>query len=54
MPAGTVYMGVIWDDAAWQLVKQGKLGGLSLGGKAIRVDGTESDGELPSMGGGNT
>jgi hypothetical protein len=37
LPAGTTYMGVIWDEAAWPLVKQGKIGGLSLGGRAVRV-----------------
>lgn len=37
MPAGTVYMGVQWSQEAWPLVKEGKLGGLSLGGRAIKV-----------------
>lgn len=37
MPAGTVYMGVRWDDDAWPLVKAGKLGGYSIGGKAVHV-----------------
>lgn len=40
-PAGSVMMGVVWDDAAWDLVKQGKLGGLSLGGRAVRVANAE-------------
>ena len=48
MPAGTVYMGIVWDEDAWPLVKAGKLGGLSLGGRAVRV---ASPGiELPDMG----
>lgn len=37
MPAGTVYMGVVWDEEAWPLVKTGKLGGYSLGGRAVKV-----------------
>jgi hypothetical protein len=39
MPAGTVYAGVIWDRDAWPLVKNGRIGGLSMGGKAVRVKG---------------
>jgi 2'-5' RNA ligase len=49
MPAGTVYMGVIWDEDVWPLVKSGKIGGLSLGGRAVRVDAGNLD-ELPDMG----
>ena len=37
MPAGTVYLGAVWDADAWPLVKAGKVGGWSLGGKAVRV-----------------
>lgn len=37
-PANTVFMGVIWKDWAWELVKSGKLRGYSIGGKAKRVD----------------
>lgn len=37
MPAGTVYMGIKWDEGAWPLVKAGKLKGLSLGGRAFVV-----------------
>jgi len=36
-PANTVFMGVIWKDWAWELVKQGKLRGYSIGGKAKRI-----------------
>lgn len=36
-PKGAVMMGVIWDDDAWAMVKDGSLGGLSLGGRAVRV-----------------
>ncbi len=28
MPAGTVYMGVVWDEDAWPDVKKGKFTGL--------------------------
>jgi 2'-5' RNA ligase len=37
-PAGTVYMGVIWQPWAWELVKDGKLRGLSMGGHARRME----------------
>ena len=48
MPAGTIYMGVIWNEESWPLVKAGKLTGLSLGGKAVRV--ATPDADLPHMG----
>jgi hypothetical protein len=37
MSAGTVHMGVIWDEDAWPLVKAGKINGYSLGGRAVRA-----------------
>lgn len=37
-PAGTVFLGVIWDDWAWALVKEGQIRGLSIGGTAWRVE----------------
>lgn len=49
MPAGTVYMGVVWDEAAWPLVKSNKITGLSLGGRAVRVS-TPDAADLPHMG----
>jgi hypothetical protein len=36
-PENTVFMGVIWEPWAWELVKSGKLRGYSIGGKAARV-----------------
>jgi hypothetical protein len=48
MPAGTVYMGAIWDAEVWPLVKSGKLAGYSLGGYAMRVD--EGSADMPDMG----
>jgi hypothetical protein len=36
-PAGTVFLGVIWKDWAWELVKMGKILGYSIGGKAERM-----------------
>jgi len=36
-PANTVFMGVQWQDWAWKLVKEGKLRGYSIGGKAQRI-----------------
>jgi hypothetical protein len=37
-PANTVFMGIVWEPWAWKLVKEGKLRGLSIGGKAQRID----------------
>jgi hypothetical protein len=36
-PANTVFLGVQWDEWAWDLVKSGKLRGYSIGGKAVRM-----------------
>lgn len=36
-PPGTVFMGVIWDEETWPLVKAGKISGYSLGGTAVKV-----------------
>lgn len=36
-PAGTVFLGVIWEPWAWELVKEGKLSGYSIGGRTDRV-----------------
>lgn len=36
-PAGTVFLGVVWKDWAWELVKMGKILGYSIGGKAERM-----------------
>jgi Putative phage serine protease XkdF len=37
-PKGTVFLGVVWEPWAWELVQKGKLTGLSIGGKAVRVN----------------
>ena len=36
-PANTPFMGVVWEDWSWQLVKEGKLRGYSIGGTARRM-----------------
>jgi hypothetical protein len=36
-PPNTVFLGVQWNDWAWDLVKSGKLRGYSIGGKAVRM-----------------
>jgi hypothetical protein len=36
-PAETPFMGVVWEPWAWEMVKEGKLRGYSIGGKARRV-----------------
>jgi hypothetical protein len=36
-PANTVFLGVVWEPWAWELVKEGKILGYSIGGKAERL-----------------
>jgi hypothetical protein len=36
-PANTVFLGVVWKDWAWNLVKEGRVRGYSIGGKAERI-----------------
>jgi hypothetical protein len=42
LPADTVYMGVVWEPWAWEAVKKGQIGGLSMGGWAARREGEPS------------
>lgn len=51
LPAGTVYATVEWTPQAWPLVKSGKIGGFSMGGRAVRVRGASpaSEGRKPEM-----
>lgn len=49
LPANTVYAGVIWSPEAWELYKQGKLRGYSLGGKAVRLKEADDSSSLPAM-----
>jgi 2'-5' RNA ligase len=37
-PAGTPFMGVLWEDWAWPLVKDGTFQGFSVGGTADRIE----------------
>lgn len=37
-PAGTPFLGVIWEPWAWELVKSGEIRGLSIGGTANRAE----------------
>lgn len=37
-PAGTPFLGIIWEPWAWNLIKQGDIRGLSIGGTANRQD----------------
>lgn len=37
LPAGTVYTTVKWTEEAWPDVKSGDVGGLSMGGAAVRL-----------------
>ena len=36
-PAGTVFLGVIWDEKPWQDILAGRLRGYSIGGFSDRV-----------------
>ncbi len=36
-PANTVFLGVVWEPWAWDMVKEGKILGYSIGGKAERL-----------------
>lgn len=53
-PAGTVMLGVIWDEWAWELVKSGAISGYSIGGNANTAPADIPDGDglaLPPAGG---
>jgi hypothetical protein len=50
LPTGTVYVGVIWTDAAWKRVGSGEIAGYSLGGKTVRIHDARSDSEIEPMG----
>jgi hypothetical protein len=43
-PAGTPFVGVVWSKAAWPLVKEGKIRGMSMGGRVQAI----SEAPLPS------
>jgi hypothetical protein len=49
-PANTVFLGVIWEDWAWEKIKNGEILGYSIGGKAERlyVDMEKADGPTVS------
>lgn len=36
-PPGTVFLGVVWEPWAWEMVRQGKIRGYSMGGMAQRI-----------------
>lgn len=49
-PAGTPFLGVVWQPWAWELIKSGDLRGLSIGGKAQRFDEEMGDDDYEPMG----
>lgn len=49
-PAGTPFLGVIWEPWAWELIKEGEIRGLSIGGKGKRVEQDPEDYEYDPMG----
>ena len=53
-PAGTVFLGVQWKPWAWDMVKEGRIRGFSIGGAAARVEmtmPTDAMGKAQSFGG---
>jgi hypothetical protein len=49
-PSGTVFLGVKWNDWAWDLVKANKITGFSIGGSAARVEmGIPADSEINNL-----
>jgi hypothetical protein len=49
-PAGTPFLGVIWEPWAWQLIKDGEIRGLSIGGRGKRVEADIEDYDYDPMG----
>ena len=49
-PAGTPFLGVIWEPWAWQLIKDGEIRGLSIGGRGRRMEADPEDYEYDPMG----
>jgi len=37
-PAGTPFLGIVWQPWAWELIKGGQIRGLSIGGTAVRAE----------------
>jgi starvation-inducible DNA-binding protein len=37
-PAGTPFLGIVWEPWAWELIKSGQIRGLSIGGSAQRAE----------------
>jgi hypothetical protein len=37
-PAGTPFLGIVWEPWAWELIKSGEIRGLSIGGTAKRLE----------------
>lgn len=48
-PAGTPFMGVIWEEWSWPLVKAGKIRGYSIGGTAQRIEVDMPEAEAPAQ-----
>jgi hypothetical protein len=49
-PAGTPFLGVIWEPWAWQLIKDGEIRGLSIGGRGRRMEADPEDYDYDPMG----
>ena len=49
-PAGTPFLGVIWEPWAWELIKDGEIRGLSIGGRGKRLEADLEDYDYDPMG----
>lgn len=49
-PAGTPFLGVIWEPWAWELIKNGEIRGLSIGGRGRRMEADPEDYDYDPMG----
>lgn len=45
-PAGTPFLGTIWEPWAWELIKNGDLQGYSIGGRSERIEVDLGDGDV--------
>lgn len=49
-PAGTPFLGVIWEPWAWELIKDGEIRGLSIGGRGKRMEADPEEYDYDPMG----
>jgi starvation-inducible DNA-binding protein len=49
-PAGTPFLGIVWEQWAWDLIKSGQIRGLSIGGTAQRAEAEMEKGDYDPSG----